>query len=122
MRLPASLFALLALTGCRELPLGCTNVGCADGLVVLVRDNPPGPWEIDVAAGSTTRTFTCSAGLRCTTAFFPGFVPGTVTVTVRANGRSQVLSNLTPTPHVNRPNGAHCPTACQQPRITVSLP
>lgn len=121
MRLRAFSIALVALTGCSDLPVTCTDVGCDDGLAVVVRDNPPGPWELD-AAGSVTRSFSCPAGSACPFAFFPGFPSGTVTVTVRANGRSQVFPNLTPTPRVLRPNGAGCSPECQQPYVTVSLP
>ena len=122
MRLPVLSFALLALAGCSDLPVSCTNVGCDDGLAVVVRNNPPGPWELDAAIGSVTRSFSCPAGSACSSAFFPGFPSGTVTVTVRANGRSQVFPNLTPTPRVLRPNGAGCLPECQQPYVTVSLP
>ena len=122
MRYPGLAFVLFALVACRELPGACTEIGCNDGLSVRVEGSPPGPWEIDVAAGSTTHTFACPAGNNCQAAFFAGFLPTSVTVTVRANGKTQEHPNLTPTPRVTRPNGSACPPECQQPFVTVSLP
>ena len=116
---------MLPLLSCREMlpTFACTQIGCDNGLAVSVANNPPGPWEIDVAAtGQTTRTFTCPAGANCQVAFFANFLPNTVTVTVRAGGLTQTHQNLTPTPRVVRPNGNQCEPACNQPVVTVPLP
>lgn len=100
----------------------CTEIGCGDGLYVVVQATPGAELEIEAAeTGGETRTESCVAGLdgSCEVGFH-GFTPEEVTLTV--TGAEQALSvTLEPTYEDFQPNGPDCPPVCRQARAEVDL-
>jgi hypothetical protein len=100
----------------------CTEIGCGDGLYVVVQATPGAELEIEaVETGGETRTESCVVGLdgSCEVGF-NGFTPEEVTLTV--TGGEQALSvTLQPTYEDFQPNGPDCPPVCRQARAEVDL-
>jgi hypothetical protein len=123
-RLRLLLIGAAVLTGCGKLPYEntvCTLIGCSNGLQVTIETQPSGPWRIEAATSGETRVFDCPTGSACPGAFFEGFLPSQVSITVTIGGRTRTQL-LTPTQRTVRPNGPQCGPECQQPFVNVAPP
>lgn len=115
--------AALALAACDRWQYGgaCTLIGCSNGLQVTIETRPIGPWRIEAAADAETRVFDCPSGSACPGAFFEGFLPSQVSITITIGGRS-ATQLVTPVQRAVRPNGPSCGPECQQASITIAPP
>ena len=118
--------AWLAVTGlvaCDDVVgRGCTEIGCFDGLRVVVQGDPDVEYEVVASEpGGVTRTGDCQAvsDSSCSV-YFPGYQPGEVTLVV--TGPDQVLSlTVQPAYQESQPNGPDCPPTCRSSTIEVDL-
>ncbi len=123
---PAVLAAALAgLSGCDLVgPDGCTLVGCASGLTVVLAAPPAGAFRIEVSVpgAAAAYVYDCPDPARCAPqGFFGEFTPEAATVTV-TTARGRVQQEVRPRYTTRRPNGDDCPPVCRQGAVTVPLP
>jgi hypothetical protein len=98
----------------------CTQIGCEDGLAVLIVGDLPADATVRVEADGEKRTFTCAPTHQCA-GFFAGWMPAQVAITVTLEDGS--LTRLaTPDYELLYPNGRRCGAACRQGEVSVSLP
>jgi hypothetical protein len=115
---------LSLLQGCQTPPpapeRACTQIGCSDGLTVVVENAPAPPYTVEVVLpGGTSRTSRCEAAPGCDAGlFFEGVTAEelTVRVTAGAGSSSQVVR---PSYETSQPNGPGCPPICKQARVQV---
>lgn len=117
------MLAVLPL-GCRSIVTGdCTLIGCSSGLMVSFATQPTMAYKVEVnsGVGGSTYTFDCPDPSRCSSAFFPDYLPDRVFITVTTLRGSQ-RTEATPQYQVHEPNGASCPPSCRNGQVTVALP
>ena len=115
-----ALLITLACSGNTEPQLGCTLIGCTDGLNVVVNAALQQDFTVTVTSGGQTlHTFTCRSGQSCH-AFVENKTPATVTVAL-ATGMGPVSKEFTPEYKINKPNGPNCPPDCRQATVTVTV-
>ena len=109
--LPLALCAMM-FTGCDLLDPGfCTQIGCVDGLTVVLEDPPDVAFTVTlVAGGETVNSFECTAG-SCAEIFFEGVGVPEVTVVVEY-GETVRSETFTPSYTRVQPNGRNCPPIC----------
>lgn len=112
-----------ALLACDD-PTGrpCTEIGCSDGLYVVVQGTPGLEFAV-VAATSAgdERTVSCVVDPdgSCLAGFY-GFLPDEVTLAVSGGGQ-QVSVTLEPAYEDVQPNGPGCPPICRQATVEFNL-
>lgn len=122
MRLTTFLNATAAvlLSNCGPI-VGCTLIGCDNGLSVQLSGTPAGAYRVEaIADGADPVALECGAGQTCPPVFFPGLQAAHVTirVTTSAGTRSQAF---TPDYRDLYPNGRDCGAVCKQATVTVQL-
>lgn len=123
---PAVLAVAFSLAACaRQAPpvRACTQIGCDDGLAVVVGGVPPdaGAYRVEVRAAGETRVQECATPQECGRIFFPSLLPDEVTVDVIA-GTARSSRTVRPEPRTVQPNGPGCPPTCRQAEVTVPWP
>ena len=102
--------------------LACTEIGCLDGLSVVVRGTPGVEIEIEASEPSgDVRNATCVVlqDGSCRIGF-DGFVPEEVTVAVSGGGQHASVT-VEPVYETLQPNGPDCPPICRQATVEVDL-
>lgn len=107
------------LAGCRDAGRACTLIGCYDGLSVTVPSAAAVPFRVEayVASGGARYAQTCNAA-PCV-AFFPAFLPQTVTIAV-ITGTDTASRRFAPVYTVTRPNGPGCDPECRSGSVTFT--
>ena len=104
------------------LPVVCTEIGCDDGLTVIVADAPAGPYSVElVLPGGERRAAECPEASRCEAGFFfAGVAAREVAITVTSSAGARTIT-VRPTYTASRPNGRGCPPLCRQGTVKISL-
>ncbi len=108
------------LTSCCGSNDTCTQIGCDDGLKVVLEGTLPSGVTVEaIAAGGERRTEQCAHVDPCSV-LFEGFHPEEVTVRVTWDGNTEVV-----TARLNyaesRPNGRCCPPMCRTATMSIVL-
>jgi len=123
LALAASVSTAVGSTGCDgSVDVACTEIGCSDGLAVVVHGLLGAQYDVDASAtGGETRTGSCviDASGSCSV-FFYGFLPNEVTVTISGGGR-QTSVTLQPAYEDVQPNGPDCPPTCRQATVAIDF-
>lgn len=119
----------------------CFRLGCGSGLQIILEGNTPNEFSIEildetgskkmaqcivvndqtVILGDIINDQNASCAFLTPSAFFPGYLPDEVTVTVRWANNS-VTQSTRPIYRTQRPNGDRCPPECRLARIIFTLP
>jgi hypothetical protein len=121
--LAATIALTAVLTACDgSTDAACTEIGCNDGLFVVLRGTPGVEFEIDASTSNgDVRNASCVVDPdgSCQIGFY-GFVPEDVTLAV--SGVDQQLSvTLEPAYETFQPNGPGCPPICRQATLEINL-
>jgi hypothetical protein len=112
--------AALLLASCNPITIGCTLIGCHDGLVVEFAAPPTGAYTVEAWSEIEVnpRVYECAAGEICPPVLFPQFRGQAVTVRVTtvAGTRTQEFTGVQYEPQY--PNGPDCGAACEQATVT----
>lgn len=100
----------------------CTEIGCLDGLRVVVEGSPGTEYQIEASApDGTSRSGVCTIRPAGTCEVgFDGFHPEEVTLVLTA-GDQQFTVGATPDYETLQPNGPDCPPVCEHAVVTVGL-
>lgn len=123
LALAASVVTAAGSTGCDgSVDVACTEIGCSDGLAVVVHGQSGAQYDVEASAtGGETRTGSCVIDVSGScSVFFYGFLPDEVTVAVTGAGQ-QMFSTLQPAYEDVQPNGPDCPPTCRQATIAIDF-
>src|SRR5688572_27680274 len=99
-----AVIATVACSGNSEPEVGCTLIGCNDGLNVVVNSTLQQDFTVTVSAGGQTlHTFACRSGQACH-AFIENQTPASVTVSV-STATGPVSKTYAPEYEISKPNG-----------------
>ena len=121
--LPALILLVCAgLLGCDDpAQPDCTEIGCLDGLRVVVDGSPGTEYAIEASApDGTSRSATCTVRLSGTCEVgFDGFHPEEVTIVATADDGQQLTATATPDYEILQPNGPGCPPVCEHASVIL---
>jgi hypothetical protein len=117
-----AVFLLALLEGCNWIDPGvCTQIGCLDGLEVVLADPPSQDFSISaVVNGETVQTIECPGGT-CPQLFFEGLVSEKVTIVVET-ADDVFEQTFSPAYERVQPNGRGCPPVCYSAEVTMNTP
>ncbi|CAN5587017.1 hypothetical protein BH23BAC4_BH23BAC4_03950 [soil metagenome] len=123
--LTASVLLILALAvgGCNMLggPTFCTQIGCDDGVNVVLSGATTGPFQVSVEVdGEIAGVVDCPPGATCSSLFVPGIRAEHVTVIV-TRGEDVRRFDVSPTYVTVQPNGPNCEPICRQGQLHIQL-
>ena len=108
---------LSTLSGC----IGCTDVGCDDGLIVRFSSPiPPGSTVTATSPFDGERSIECTGTTSCEGVFFERFTPTQVSIVAELPEGSETL-NVSPTYRDFQPNGEDCEPTCRIAEVSFEL-
>ena len=109
---------------CSGSPLtyACTDIGCANGLLLIFSSPPPAGTTVTLELSPTPWVVRCGVDVECSSGvFFSDLRVDVVEIRVE-NERGVTLTEVRPTYEETRPNGPDCPPTCYRSEVTVATP
>ena len=105
-----------------SLTYACTDIGCANGLVVRFQSPPPEGTRVTLELRPVPWTVRCGVDTSCSSGvFFSDLRVDEVEIRVE-NELGATVATVRPTYSETTPNGEDCPPTCYRAEVTVQTP